>query len=219
MKFEKTEVWGFKHALRGMRNPMNSWDKSDSLIEREFEGQLEIGKNDMKLAQTLIKAGSEHRKFLRQIFVSVDITAPLYWWKEFDTYKVGTVSNSTSTMHKLASIPITKDCFELDDYDNFFIDRLNLNEYLYNTIGLLESLRREYNKTKDKKYWKELIRFLPESWLQKRTITMNYENILNIIHQRKNHKLNEWSGVDNPSNENFITWAKTLPYANEFLFL
>lgn len=219
MKFEKTEVWGFKHALRGMRNPMNSWEMSDSLIEKEFEGQLEIGKNDMKLAQTLIKAGSEHRKFLRQIFVSVDITAPLYWWKEFDTYKVGTVANSTSTMHKLASIPITKDCFELDDYDNFFIDRLNLNDYLYNTIGLLESLRREYNKTKDKKYWKELIRFLPESWLQKRIITMNYENILNIIHQRKNHKLNEWSGVDNSSNENFIKWAKTLPYAEELLFL
>lgn len=219
MKFEKTEVWGFKHALRGMRNPMNSWEMSDSLIEKEFEGQLEIGKNDMKLAQTLIKAGSEHRKFMRQIFVSVDITAPLYWWKEFDTYKVGTVANSTSTMHKLASIPITKDCFELDDYDNFFIDRLNLNDYLYNTIGLLESLRREYNKTKDKKYWKELIRFLPESWLQKRTITMNYENILNIIHQRKNHKLNEWSGVDNSSNENFIKWAKTLPYAEELLFL
>lgn len=218
MKFEKTEVWGFKHAIRGMLSPMNSRE-SDSLIEREFEGQLEIGKNDMKLAQTLIKAGSEHRKFLRQIFVSVDITAPLYWWKGFDTYKVGTVANSTSTMHKLASIPITKDCFELDDYDNFFIDRLNLNDYLYNTIGLLESLRREYNKTKDKKYWKELIRFLPESWLQKRTITMNYENILNIIHQRKNHKLNEWSGVDNSSNENFIKWAKTLPYAEELLFL
>lgn len=225
MKFENTDVWGFEHALRGMRNPMNSWNKSDSDFSIYIEDRNNIvvnnniGKNDLKLAQTLIKAGSEHRKFLRQIFVSVDITAPLYWWKEFDTYKVGTVSNSTSTMHKLASIPITKDCFELDDYDNFFIDRLNLNEYLYNTIGLLESLRREYNKTKDKKYWKELIRFLPESWLQKRTITMNYENILNIIHQRQNHKLNEWSGIDNPSNENFITWVKTLPYANELLFL
>ncbi len=225
MKFENTDVWGFEHALRGMRNPMNSWNKSDSDFSIYIEDRNNIvvnnniGKNDLKLAQTLIKAGSEHRKFLRQIFVSADITAPLYWWKEFDTYKVGTVSNSTSTMHKLASIPITKDCFELDDYDNFFIDRLNLNEYLYNTIGLLESLRREYNKTKDKKYWKELIRFLPESWLQKRTITMNYENILNIIHQRKNHKLNEWSGIDNPSNENFITWVKTLPYANELLFL
>lgn len=233
MKFENTEVWGFKHALRGMRNPLESWNKSDSDYCKNLDCKkcednkdcevavwwFHIGKNDLALAQSLIKAGSEHRKFLRQIFVSVDITAPLYWWKEFDTYKVGTVANSISTMHKLASIPITKDCFELDDYDNFFIDRLDLNDYLYNTIGLLESLRREYIKTKDKKYWKALIRFLPESWLQKRTVTMNYENILNMIHQRKNHKLNEWSGVDNLSNENFIKWAKTLPYAEELLFL
>lgn len=223
MKFENTEVWGFKHALRGMRNPMNSWDKSDSLIEREFEGQLEIGKNDMKLAQTLIKAGSEHRKFLRQIFVSVDITAPLYWWKEFDTYKVGTVANSTSTIHKLASIPITKDCFEMDDFEHCNIESEDMTFPLKSIWDLivndLEFLRRQYFATKDKRYWKELIRLLPESWLQKRTITMNYENILNMIHQRKNHKLNEWSGVDNLSNENFIKWAKTLPYAEEFLFL
>lgn len=223
MKFENTEVWGFKHALRGMRNPMNSWDKSDSLIEREFEGQLEIGKNDMKLAQTLIKAGSEHRKFLRQIFVSVDITAPLYWWKEFDTYKVGTVANSTSTIHKLASIPITKDCFEMDDFEHCNIESEDMTFPLKSIWDLivndLEFLRRQYLATKDKRYWKELIRLLPESWLQKRTITMNYENILNMIHQRKNHKLNEWSGVDNLSNENFIKWAKTLPYAEEFLFL
>lgn len=224
MKFEKTEVWGFKHALRGMRNPMNSWDKSDSLIEREFEGQLEIGKNDMKLAQTLIKAGSEHRKFMRQIFVSVDITAPLYWWKEFDTYKVGTVANSTSTMHKLASIPITKDCFEMDDFEHCNIESEDMTSPLKSIWDLivndLEFLRRQYLATKDKRYWKELIRLLPESWLQKRTITMNYENILNIIHQRKNHKLNEWSSVDNSSNENFINWAKTeLPYAEELLFL
>lgn len=217
MKFEKTEVWGFKHAIRGMRNPMNSWEKSDSLIEKEFEGQLEIGKNDMKRAQTLIKAGSEHRKFLRQIFVSVDITAPIYWWKEFDTYKVGTVANSTSTMHKLASTPITKDCFEMDDYaelDNDFCSDMWLSLVVW-----LECLRLQYNKTKDKRYWKELIRLLPESWLQKRTVTMNYESILNMIHQRKNHKLNEWSGVDNPADENFIKWAKTLPYAEELLFL
>lgn len=221
MKFENTEVWGFKHALRGMRNPMNSWDKSNSLIEREFEGQLEIGKNDMKLAQTLIKAGSEHRKFLRQIFVSVDITAPLYWWKEFDIYKVGIVSNSTSTMHKLADTPITKDCFEMDDFEDVSdIDTFGfMSDWWDNNIYYLEELRQKYNATKDKRYWKELIRSLPESWLQKKTITMNYENILNMIHQRENHKLNEWSGVDNPSNENFIKWAKTLPYANEFLFL
>lgn len=231
MKFEKTEVWGFKHALRGMRNPMNSWDKSDSLIEREFEGQLEIGKNDMKRAQALIKAGSEHRKFMRQIFVSVDITAPLYLWKEFDTYKVGIVSNSTSTMHKLADTPITSDCFEMGDYSDLtwfdkenYIDfdknKLNCMSTVWsNLIYYLEQLRQNYKETKDKRYWKELIRLLPESWLQKRTITMNYENILNMIHQRKNHKLNEWSGIDNPSNENFIKWAKTLPYAEELLFL
>ena len=124
MKFENTEVWGFEHALRGMRNPKNSWNKSDSYYEYDNQkdcvtkdANFVIGENDMKLAQTLIKAGSEHRKFMRQIFVSVDITAPLYWWKEFDTYKVGTVANSTSTMHKITSQPITLDCFEIDDYE------------------------------------------------------------------------------------------------------
>lgn len=225
MKFENTEVWGFKHAIRGMRNPMNSREKSDSLIEREFEGQLEIGENDMKRAQTLIKAGSEHRKFLRQIFVSVDITAPLYWWKEFDTYKVGTVANSTSTMRKLASTSIEKDCFEfeMDDFKHCNIESEDLIFSLASSwaslVGDLKFLRQKYLETKDKKYWKELIRLLPKSWLQKRTVTMNYENILDMIHQRKNHKLNEWSGVDNPANENFIKWVKTLPYADEFLFL
>ena len=223
MKFENTEVWGFKHALRGMRNPMNSWEKSDSLIEREFEGQLELGKNDIRRAQTLINAGSEHRKFLSQIFVSVDITAPLYWWKEFDTYKVGTVANSTSTMHKLASTQITMDCFEMDDFEHCNIESEDMVfslKFIWDSlVHDLEFLRQKYLATKDKRYWKELIRLLPESWLQKRTITMNYENILNMIHQRKNHKLNEWSGVDNPANENFIKWAKTLPYAEELLFL
>lgn len=237
MKFEKTEVWGFKHALRGMRNPLESWNKSDSdycenLDCKKCENNKDckvvawwfhIGKNDLALAQSLIKAGSEHRKFLRQIFVSVDITAPLYWWKEFDTYKVGTVANSTSTMHKLAGTPITMNCFEMDDFADSDEESNDYNLYTRRMwsklIDHLEALRKEFNETKDKHYWKELIRLLPESWLQKRTVTMNYENILNMIHQRKNHKLNEWSGVDNPSNENFITWAKTLPYANEFLFL
>ena len=223
MKFEKTEVWGFKHAIRGMRNPMSSWERSDSLIEKEFEGQLEIGKNDMKLAQTLIKAGSEHRKFLRQIFVSVDITAPLYWWKEFDTYKVGTVVNSTpaSTMHKLISTPITKDSFEMDDFEDVSdTDTFGFaSDWWDNNIYYLEELRQKYNKTKDKHYWKELIRYLPESWLQKCTVTMNYENIFEYSLSEKNSMMNEWSGVDNPSNENFIKWAKTLPYADELLFL
>ena len=228
MKFEKTEVWGFEHAIRGMRNPLESWNKSDSeYIDIESEEGIElqskgiyykIGKNDLELMQKLIKAGSEHRKFLRQIFVSVDITAPLYWWKEFDTYKVGTVSNSTSTMHKLASTPITIGCFEMDDF-SIFETNSNDNEKSMNSfefwnlylIPYLEKLRVLFNETKDKQYWKELIRLLPESWLQKRTITMNYENILNMYQQRKNHRLVEWS-------DKFINWAKSLPYANELLF-
>ena len=253
MKFENTEVWGFDHALRGMRNPMNSWDKSDSVNCAQCSADTVdsccyvkpyyqcygsqnfiIGENDMKLSQKLIKAGSEHRKFMRQIFVSVDITAPLYWWKEFDTYKVGTVANSTSTMHKLTSQPITLDCFEIDDYDQelFFEERSSsvpdmpglkynvlLLSFVNSTIRNLEHLRKKYLETNDKRYWRELVRWLPESWLQTRTITMSYENIFNMIKQRSNHKLNEWSGRDNPNLPNFISWAKTLPYANELLFI
>lgn len=228
MKFEKTEVWGFEHAIRGMRNPLESWDKSDTFINgncgtdcpcencSQTEG-IEIGERDLFLMQKLIKAGSEHRKFLRQIFVAVDITAPLYFFKELDTYKVGTVANSTSTMHKLASTPITIDCFEMDDFvelDNgFCTDMWN------SLIEWLEGLRQKYNATKDKRYWKELIRLLPESWLQKRTITMNYENILNMYRQRciYPHKLNEWSGKDNPNVPNFKSWVESLPYAKELI--
>ena len=215
MNFEKTEVWGFEHAIRGMRNPLESWKKSDSFIKSPHNYYV-IGSNDLELMQTLIKAGPEHRKFLRQIFVSVDITAPLYWWKEFDTYKVGTVSNSTSTMHKLASTPITMDCFEMDDFADSNEESNHYNLYTKNMwsslINHLEALRKEFNETKDKRYWKELIRLLPESWLQKRTITMNYENILNMYRQRKNHKLTEWS-------KSFCDWVKTLPYAEELICL
>lgn len=205
MKFENTEVFNFAGAFRGMRNPMNSWDKSDSgeELEEHFGYSINkyiIGKNDLELAQRLIKAGSEHRKFLRQIFVSVDITAPLFFFKEMDTYKVGTVANSTSTMHKLASTPITKDCFECSDL--MWTD----------VIERLEETRQRYLRTKNKDDWKELIVNLPESWLQKRTITMNYENILNMVRQRRNHKLTEWS-------KSFIEWAKTLPYAEELIFV
>lgn len=216
MKFENTEVWGFEHSLRGMRNPLNSHIKSDSYYDND---NYVIGENDFGLAQRLIKAGNEHRKFLRQIFVSVDITAPLYWWKEFDTYKVGTVANSTSTMHKLATTPITLDCFEIDDYDrNLSLadnpkddNELNhISAFEEDVIMVLENLRQKYLETKDKRYWKELIRFLPESWLQKRTITMNYENIRNMYFQRKNHKLTEWS-------ESFIKWVESLPYAEELI--
>lgn len=215
MKFVHTKVMNFENAFRGMRNPKNSWAKSDSYSG--INGFV-IGKNDMKLAQTLIKAGSEHRKFMRQIFVSVDITAPLYWWKEFDTYKVGTTSNSTSTMHKLATTPITLDCFEIDDYDNsIFVNKEEI-DYL---IQFLESLRTKYLDTKDKRYWKELIRWLPESWLQTRTVTMTYENLFAMCSkgQRRFHKLNEWSGQDNTSVPNFISWARSLPYAQELIFI
>lgn len=222
MLFENTEVFNFEGALRGMRNPKESWEKSDSgcklycsedgtYVEKSCSydacngcriTEYMIGENDLKLAQTLIKAGSEHRKFMRQIFVSVDITAPLYWWKEFDTYKVATVSNSCSTMHKLADTPITLDCFECAEM------------LLPGMIEELEKLRQQYNETKDKIIWKKLIVNLPESWLQKRTVTMNYENLLGICSkgQRRFHKLTEWS-VD------FIQWARNLPYAQDLLFI
>ena len=226
MKFENTQVFNFEGALRGMRNPKESWGKSDSewIPTDEFQDgyrvmKYHIGENDLKLAQSLIKAGSEHRKFMRQIFVSVDITAPLYWWKEFDTYKVGTVSNSCSTMHKLADTPITLDCFELDDSEKVEIDCLS--QYIENNADLweyivtvCEYLRQKYNETKDKRYWKELIRILPESWLQKRTVTMDYENLLAMCSkgQRRFHKLTEWSKA-------FIDWARSLPYAQELIFI
>lgn len=230
MQFEKTDVWGFEHAIRGMRNPLESWDKSDSKYKSfidplgghmdSFYTKFVIGKKDLELMQKLIRAGSEHRKFMRQIMVSVDITAPLYWWKEFDTYKVGTVANSTSTMHKLASTPITKDCFEMGDFEQVTFSRdcvgvdimLSTQNSWNGILADLEALRQKYLETKDKRYWKELIRLLPESWLQTRTITMNYENVLNMINHRSHHKLTEWS-VD------FICWARTLPYAQELLFL
>ena len=254
MKFENIRVMNFENAIRGMRNPKNSWDLSDSvfglwsdkisilptpimkktllewkdepihwaiLYRDETEPSLYeyavIGPKDMKLAQSLIQAGSEHRKFMRQIFVSVDITAPLYIWKEIDTYKVGTVANSTSTMHKLTSSPITRESFEMDDFHSI---EFGGNE-VDNIINYCEKLRQEYIKTKDKKVWKELIRWLPESFLQKRTMTMNYENLLGICSkgQRRFHKLNEWSGIDDNTLENFIKFARSLPYAQELIFI
>lgn len=251
MKFENTKVYGFYSALKGMRNPKESYNKSDTSygigfldsVEKNknkkilykntsFAEYISIGPNDMKLAQTLIKAGSEHRKFMRQIMVSVDITAPLYWWKEFDTYKVGTVANSTSTMHKIASKPITMECFEIDDYKEYctflpdFLGEEGLTaddceSMIISFIDFLEGLRQKYLETKDKRFWKELIRWLPESWLQTRTVTMTYENLFAMCGcgQRRFHKLNEWSGIDDNTLENFISWARTLPYAQEFIFI
>ena len=214
MKLKNLGAFNFENAFRGMRNPMNSWDKSDSDF---LHGVELLGQNDIKLAQKLIKAGNEHRKFLRQIIVSFDLTAPLYFWKEFDTYKVGTVANSTSTMHKLATTPITLDCFETDDFQDFpfGLDHetwsMKNSDHVKCIIRYLEDLRLKYLETNDKKYWKELIRWLPESWLQTRTITMNYENILSIIHQRHNHKLSEWNWL-------IDQFKKQLPYAYELLF-
>ena len=218
MRFEHTEVFNFAGALRGMRNPLASWHRGDSKIAWEY-GEMphyEIGPNDMDLAKRLIAGGTEHRKFLRQIFVSVDITAPLYWWKEFDTYKVGTTANSTSTMHKLASTPITLDCFETDDLSDMGLElpmkgiTPNLQEWTNAVIDGCEALRQKYNETKDKRYWKELVRWLPNGWLQTRTITMNYENLRSMYHQREHHKLLEWSDA-------FCDWVKGLPYAEDLI--
>ena len=181
MKFSNTSVMNFENSFRGLRNPLESWRKNDTVEEN---GEVIIGENDLNLAQR---------------------TAPLYWWKEFDTYKVGTVANSTSTMHKLATTPITFECFELGDYDssiicNQRIDCDNIEERpifdgIEDLLCLLEGLRLKYLKTKDKRYWKELVRWLPESWLQTRTVTMSYENLLAMCSkgQRRFHKLTEWS--------------------------
>lgn len=215
MKFEHTQVFNFEGALRGMRNPLNSWAKSDSIWCTDdvypVHEYYRIGPDDMNLAQRLIKGGSEHRKFLRQIMVSVDITAPLYFYKEFDTYKIGTVANSTSTMHKIMSKEIDYKMFEMDDFD----DPVEIDAFKQ-IIDICNEYRNQYLENKQyepdlaKIYWKALIRILPESWLQTRTVTMNYEVIRNIVHQRKGHKLSEW--------KSFIDWAKTLPYAEEFIF-
>lgn len=272
MRFDNCKVFNMQGALRGMRNPKNSWHLSDSIFglrdlskpnpdidalaeqwvaydgyEFEDPGYANdlserrdwitknaslgydlntniadvacIGPKDMKLATQLIKGGTEHRKFLRQIFVTIDITAPLYWWKEADTYKVATTANSTSTMHKLASKPITIDCFEIDDWENITYPKEFQREDLKSDIDddfvpmclipYLEYLRQQYLETQDTKYWKELVRWLPESWLQTRTWTANYETLRSIYRQRRHHKLSEW--------HQFCDFIETLPYAKEFI--
>ena len=275
MDFKNSEVFNFEGAIRGMRNPLNSWDKSDSKFglgdanykeidytvasyytekagfnyDENYEewynahenyttwlnknGILKynnnddifeyayIGPNDLNLAQRLINSGPEHAKFLRQIFVSVDITAPLYWWKEADTYKVGTAANSTSTMHKLTSYPITKEMFEIDDFSNvgYYLDDRGdgkpvmwyINDDIEDFIWFLESLRQKYLSTNNKIYWRALVQLLPQGWLQTRTWTANYAILRNIYFQRKNHKLKEW--------HQFCDWIKTLPYSKELITL
>lgn len=212
IKVENIEVWGFKHAIRGMRNPMNSWDKSDSVncheygedcdfCERNYSkcAKYYIGENDLDLMQRLFNAGTEHRKYLRQIFVSMDVVAPLYWWKEFDTYKVGTVANSCSTMHKIAAKEFTVDDFS---YEHLFsLGTLRM------VIDDLNDNRAMYLSTKNKDYWWQMIQLLPSSYNQRRTVTMNYENVFSIIKQRSGHKLDEWN--------EFVKILKTLPYVME----
>lgn len=191
-----------ENAMRGARNPMNSWARSDSAYDED--GNYVLGENDLDLAKRLRTAGSDHRKFIRQIFVSVDITAPIYWWKEYDTYKIATVANSTSTMHKIHSKP-----FELDDFshDHLTPDAMELMEQM---IAGLEKIRLRYvNEGKNKADWYDLIQLLPSSYNQMRTCTLNYETLVNIYFARRNHKLDEW--------HTFCDWILTLPYGKELI--
>jgi len=197
-----SSVMNFENAIRGARNPMNSWNRMDSCFK---DGKYILGENDLALAKRLCKAGRDHRKFLRQIFVSVDINAPIYWWKEFDTYKVGTVSNSTSTMHKIHSREFHVDQFSHDQMTP------RTREKLSEIVAYLEELRQEYLRTKDRQVWMDMIQLLPSSYNQLRTCSLNYEVLANIYHSRKNHKLNEW--------HTFCDYIRTLPYAADLITL
>lgn len=216
LKVEKTEVVGWEAAIRGMRNPLNSWAKSDSVYERKKtcvlygdacktcphrdidckKDMFELGDNDKDLMKRLRNAGTDHRKFMRMITVYVDITAPMYWWSEFDTYKIGTVANSCSKMHTIHKTEISEDMFSFDHVELCEVGKEYINE--------LEKLRVKFNETKDKKYWYALIQLLPASFNQKRTVMLNYEVLANMYKSRKNHKLDEWHTL--------CDWMKTLPY-------
>lgn len=204
IKLEKTAVMNFENAIRGARNPLESWDRIDSYVNQE--GQFVLGSNDLELGKRLCRAGSDHRKFVRQIFVSVDITAPIYWWKEFDTYKVGTVANSTSTMHKIHSKPFSKADFSCEKMVP------GAEKALENVIEVLESLRQDFikDKVENKASWYSMIQLLPESYNQKRTVTLNYENAIGMYNSRKGHKLEEW--------HHFCDWILELPYFKALFF-
>lgn len=220
IKVEKSEIFGWEAAVRGMRNPMNSWTKSDSYYESDYDVKNEIdclvfkvGRNDIDLMKRLCNAGTDHRKYLRMITVYCDITAPLYWWKEFDTYKVGTVANSCSTMHKIQAKEFTLDDFS---HEHIFNNETLINsnqqfsstiphQVLCSIINCLNGAREKYLETKDKKYWWQMIQLLPSSYNQKRTVMMNYEVIANMYKSRKNHKLDEWHTL--------CDWVKELPYS------
>lgn len=231
--FERTKAYNIDNAIYAARNPLNSWAKSDSHYEfngyetdeegyfkcynGEGSGNYILGSNDLNLAQRLIKGGSEHRKFLRQIFVSVDITAPLYWWKEFDTYKVGTVANSCSTMHTIHKKEFTLGDFSCEHLKDLNIAPNEVPPVMHRFLDTLEIVVNELNiarqlylRTKDKKYWWQMIQLLPSSYNQKRTVTLNYENLRSMYFQRRAHKLDEWR-------EGFIQWVETLPYAKELI--
>jgi len=201
IQFTNNSVYNFEHALRGARNPLNSWAKSDSYYDDKK--RYVLGANDLDLAKRLCKAGSDHRKFMRQILVSIDINAPLYWWKEYDTYKVGTTANSTSTMHRIHTKP-----FELSD---FSYDRLTEESLviLQSLVDYFEAIRISYNENKSKEDWYQLIQLLPSSYHQLRTCTLSYENLFNMYHSRKKHKLLEW--------REFCRWVEKLPYAKELI--
>ena len=223
IKIEAVDVWGFKHAIRGMRNPMNSWDKSDSVwcdpkgccyckVNKEncenavfvnLDQNFGLGSADLDLMHRLYVAGSEHRKFMRMIHVSMDVTAPLYWWKEFDTYKVSTVANSCSTMHKIHSKELTLDDFSTDHLTPVSMDILNI------VIGQLNVARDYFISTKDKSAWWQMIQLLPSSYNQKRTLDFNYETAVQIIRQRTGHKLDEW--------HTFVDVLWDLPYMREIV--
>ena len=201
LKLERTSVMNLENAMRGARNPMNSWNRMDSFYDED--GNYVLGPNDLGLAKRLRRAGSDHRKYIRQVFVSVDITAPMYWWKEYDTYKVATVANSTSTMHKIHS-----KAFELDDFSHDHLTKDSL-EFMGVIIDRLESIRQKFVAEKKKEDWYDLIQLLPSSYNQMRTCTMNYETLVNIYFARRNHKLQEW--------HTFCHWIESLPYAKELI--
>ena len=202
IKIENIEVMGWDPAIRGMRNPMNSWNKSDSYYEN---GHYIIGPNDLDLMERLAAGGSTHAKYRRMIVCYMDVTAPLYWWKEYDTYKVGTVTNSCSTMHKIHSKPIDMSDFSIDDF-HILTEGIYMTDCFTNVVADCEMLRQKYLETKEKKYWRALIQLLPCSYNQKRTIMLNYEALSHIYHDRKDHKLTEW--------REFCQIIKALPYSH-----
>ncbi len=201
IKIERWSVMNIENAIRGARNPFNSWDRMDS--EYGDDGEYILGENDLSLAVRLAKAGSDDRKFLRMIFVSVDVTAPLYWWKEYDTYKVGTVANSCSTMHKIHAKPFSREDFSCDRMSDVALSCLD------RVIEVLEDRRLRFVETKEKEYWDDMIQLLPSSFNQMRTCTLNYENLINIYYARRNHKLKEW--------HTYCDWIESLPYADKLI--